>query len=187
MNQSVVISIVVVVILFFILKVKDSYVMMKSSIDNRLYRVKKNKLSEQSANLLAVINKRLLALIEFSSNKSPEPYYKKNLERYNEHSISENILDLDTTYTLNKGDSMVFCLSPRDEDTLSLYDINTMMFVAVHELAHVASNSIGHTEEFKRNFKDLLEDAITIGLYEFVDYSKKPVEYCGITINSTVI
>lgn len=186
MKQEIIISIVVVAILFFILKVKDSYVLMKSNIDGKLYRVKKNKLSQQSADLLAVINKRLLKLIEFQSNKTPEPYYKKNLQRYNENSISENILDLDTTYTLNKGDSMVFCLSPRNKDTLSLYDINTMMFVAIHELAHVASNTIGHNEEFIKNFKELLEDAIKIDLYSFVDYSKNPVDYCGIIINSNL-
>ena len=63
-----------------------------------------------------------------------------------------------------------------------MIDENTLTFVAIHELAHVMSKSIGHKTEFWENFKFLLKDAVKMGLYKAVDYKKKPKEYCGMTI-----
>ena len=67
---------------------------------------------------------------------------------------------------------------------MQLIDINTLTFVAVHELAHLMTSSIGHKKEFWDNFTFMLEYATEAGLYEAVDYSKKPSEYCGLTIDS---
>ena len=82
---------------------------------------------------------------------------------------------------------ILFCNGPRHGKGSELYDINTMMYVAVHELAHVVSESIGHTVEFKLNFADLLKKAIEIGVYEYVDYSKKPIDYCGIPLSVNIL
>ena len=60
------------------------------------------------------------------------------------------------------------------------------MFVSTHEIAHIMTKSIGHTEEFWNNFKYLLKIAtIKLNLYDKVDYSKNPKKYCGMTINSS--
>ena len=59
------------------------------------------------------------------------------------------------------------------------------MFVVLHELAHIATESIGHTPEFWANFKWILEESINIGIYAKKDYSKDAVEYCGMTISTT--
>ena len=59
------------------------------------------------------------------------------------------------------------------------------MFVAIHELAHLMSKSIGHTTEFWDNMRFLLEKGIEIGIYNHIDYSKKPEDYCGIKITDT--
>ena len=64
-------------------------------------------------------------------------------------------------------------------------DINTMMFVAIHELAHLMTKSIGHTPEFWNNMKYLLKKAIDINLYVKQDFSKKPVNYCGTKITNS--
>jgi hypothetical protein len=64
-------------------------------------------------------------------------------------------------------------------------DINTMMFVVLHEFAHLATESIGHTEEFWDNFKWILEESINIGIYTRQDFQNKSVDYCGIKITST--
>ena len=56
------------------------------------------------------------------------------------------------------------------------------MFVAIHELSHVASESIGHNKEFWDNFKFLLKEATDAGVYKMVDYSSNNTEYCGMTI-----
>lgn len=151
------------------------------------YTVKNNSLSQQSSDLLDQINTNLKKLINHCYSSIPKPVYLENLNRFNTRNLAENVINLDTTYTINKGDSMVFCLSPRDNETPRLYDINTMMYVAVHELAHVASDSVGHTIEFKINFKDLLQKAIKIGIYNYVDYQKTPIEYCGIKLTKNIL
>ena len=53
-----------------------------------------------------------------------------------------------------------------------LIDENTLMFVALHELSHVASKSIGHTDEFWNNFKFLIKEAETINIYVPENYKK---------------
>ena len=55
-----------------------------------------------------------------------------------------------------------------------LIDENTLAFVAIHELGHVMTESVGHTKEFWQNFKFLLKDAVKLGIYKPVDYKKNP-------------
>ena len=56
------------------------------------------------------------------------------------------------------------------------------MFVAIHELSHTMTKSIGHRSEFWSNFKFMLENAKEAGLHEPIDYSKTPKEYCSMKI-----
>jgi len=63
-----------------------------------------------------------------------------------------------------------------------LIDENTLTFVAIHELAHVMTESVGHKTEFWQNFKFLLKNAVNIKLYTPIDYKKKNQKYCGMTI-----
>ena len=53
---------------------------------------------------------------------------------------------------------MAFCFNQKKNGT-QLIDENTLTFVAIHELAHIATKSIGHNDEFWNNFKFLLEEA----------------------------
>jgi predicted metal-dependent hydrolase len=66
-----------------------------------------------------------------------------------------------------------------------LIDINTLTFVALHELSHIMTESIGHKQEFWQNFKYLLENAKEAGIYDPIDYKNNPKEYCGMTINDS--
>ena len=59
------------------------------------------------------------------------------------------------------------------------------MFVAIHELAHVMTKSIGHTEEFWGNMKYLLKESIKIGVYKESDYRANPKKYCGTEITDS--
>ena len=173
------------VIFFFFTWYKISHVYVISTVDGKSYKVKNNRLAQECADALAVVNQRLLKLKAYVEGLNEKPVYAHRLSKYNPDTISENILNLDTTYTLNKRD-MYFCLTPRDDD-IYVYDINTLMFVAIHELAHISSKSVGHTDEFKINFKDLIEHSIKLGVYEYIDYSKTPVEYCGVTIRNNIV
>jgi hypothetical protein len=65
------------------------------------------------------------------------------------------------SYTINK-ERIYLCL--RDEKN-NYYNINMLMYVVLHELAHVFSESVGHTEEFNIIFQDILEKANQKGIY----------------------
>ena len=84
---------------------------------------------------------------------------------------------------MNKGEDIYICL--RDKETNQFIDNNIIMFVVIHELAHVMTKSIGHTKEFWDNMDYLLHKANEINIYEPHDYGDDPKKYCGITINST--
>ena len=64
-------------------------------------------------------------------------------------------------------------------------DINTIFFVTVHELSHIMTEEYGHTKTFWNNMKDLLKISIKNNLYNPIDYSESPVNYCEMDINST--
>ena len=58
------------------------------------------------------------------------------------------------------------CLKDKDG---KYYDYNMIMYVSLHELAHAFSDSVDtdHSgKEFKDNFRNLLNKAQTIGLYD---------------------
>lgn len=79
----------------------------------------------------------------------------------------------DKSYTINKK-KVHLCLY--DEEN-KYYDDNMLIYVLIHELAHCITNSIGHTEEFHKNFDMLLKRAEDMGLY---DSSIPPIDnYCG--------
>ena len=87
-----------------------------------------------------------------------------------------------TAYSENKGEKLAFCLNKKNENNNDLIDENTLTFVALHELAHVATRSIGHKSEFWENFKFLLHEAQEANLYTPKDYKSAPQEYCGMKI-----
>ncbi len=109
------------------------------------------------------------------------------LHRLNQHNINiqeapMNIDDpSDTTYTINKGETIFICLRNK-HPPYQIHDINTLMYVVIHELAHIATISIGHTPEFRKNFAKLLTLATKLGIYRFVNYKVNPTAYCGILI-----
>ena len=79
----------------------------------------------------------------------------------------------DKSYTINKH-KVHLCL--RDEHD-KYYDDNMLMYVALHELAHVLCDEIGHTEKFSIIFQELLDKAEKIGIY---DSSIPPIkDYCN--------
>lgn len=87
-----------------------------------------------------------------------------------------------TSYTINKGEEVHICLRNKSKYH-ELHDLNTLMFVTLHELSHIMSESVGHNSEFNQNFVFILKEASNIGVYEIVDYRDNPIEYCGMTID----
>jgi hypothetical protein len=87
-----------------------------------------------------------------------------------------------TAYSENKGEKLAFCLNRTKKGEDNMIDDHTLMFVAIHELSHIATESIGHKSEFWQNFKFLLECAKDAGIHTPTDYKETPTEYCGMKI-----
>ena len=68
----------------------------------------------------------------------------------------------DKSYTINKH-KIHLCL--KDENG-NYYDENMLIYVALHELAHVLCDEIGHTNKFKEIFKNLLIEAEDKQIYD---------------------
>ena len=123
------------------------------------------------------------SLVEHVKSKYPD---RENVNRlvkgYNPKKIYETLPTSEyTAYSQNKGEKMAFCLNT-EKDNNKLIDINTLMFVALHELGHIATKSIGHTDEFWKNFKFLIEEAESINIYQPVNYKETPTKYCSMEI-----
>ncbi len=158
----------------------------ESMIDGNKYLVQSLPDKQAAADLLAQVRKNLDTLVKHLEKSNPsDPRVEQMLMNFHSDRIVEGPNDTKyTSYSVNKGEKMVLCLRAKKEEN-TLMDANTMTFVALHELAHIATKSVGHTEEFWDNFRWLLEEAINIGVYVKQDFADKPVPYCGITITST--
>ena len=154
-----------------------------SDEDGNTYCVRETPKLELVADLLARTTEKLKQLVADLKEEYPNRENVKRLaEKFNPKKISETLpTSKYTAYSENKGEKLAFCTTTTKEGS-KLIDENTLSFVAIHELGHVMTESIGHTKEFWQNFKFLLKNAVKIGIYEPVDYKKKPKKYCGMKI-----
>lgn len=154
-----------------------------SDEDGNTYCVRETPKLELVADLLARTTEKLKQLVAYLKDEFPNRENVKRLaEKFNPKKISETLpTSKYTAYSENKGEKLAFCTTTTKEGS-KLIDENTLTFVAVHELGHVMTTSVGHTKEFWQNFKFLLKNAAKIGIYQPVDYKKKPKNYCGMKI-----
>lgn len=154
-----------------------------SDVDGKKYCVRERAKLEMAADRLAKVNGNMETLVKHCGEIFPDRKNVKRLvEGYNPQKIYETLPTSEyTAYSQNKGEKIAFCLDT-EKNGGNLIDMNTLTFVAIHELAHIATVSIGHTEEFWSNFKFLLQEATKINIYEPIDYKNKPKRYCGMTI-----
>jgi len=89
-----------------------------------------------------------------------------------------------TSYTQDKR-TLILCLRKKEKNKdgeNDLHDINTITFVVIHELSHMMNDLWGHKMNFWVLFKFMLLNAVECKIYTPVDYSKKPLLYCGLLI-----
>lgn len=119
---------------------------------------------QQKAEVLASIDDRVRRLLD-------------SMNMHKELSISENDDFREyVAFTLNKTDIRL---------CLKTLDVNTLMFVTMHELAHAFCKDHGHSDSFWNLFSMFLQKAISLGVYEYQDFASSPEPYCGETIQST--
>jgi hypothetical protein len=155
-----------------------------STIDGNKYCVRDRNNLQNASDLLAETTEKMKQLVENIGERYKERENVNRLvENFNPISIKETLPTSEyTAYSENKGEKIAFCLNKNKNNNNNLIDKNTLMFVAIHELAHIMSASVGHTDEFWYNFKFLLENAVELNLYQPVDYKKEPENYCGMDI-----
>lgn len=155
-----------------------------SKVDGNEYCVRKREGLDKAADLLATTINKCKKLVKHLNEKYPE---KENVQRlvkgFSDTKIKETLpTSKFKAYSENKGHLLAFCLNVDGKDDDNLIDDNTLLFVALHEVAHIMTKSIGHKPEFWSNFKFLLDEAKKIGLHKPEDYKKNPQEYCGMKI-----
>jgi hypothetical protein len=160
-----------------------------STVDGKQYKVRDMPDKKQAANLMAALRLRLVKLCDTLEMKYPDKLQVKQMVR-NFRSDPSRFMEATpdsehTSSTVNKGESIHMCLRQRDGTDESLVNENVMMFVSIHELSHICTESIGHGPDFWNNFGWLLKEAEAIGVYQYTDFSAHPVSYCGVYITDS--
>ena len=193
MNKEDILGYVIIILVLFIsykIYIDSDIFQLKcivSTVDGEKYCVRERTNVQNASDLLARTAEKMKKVVEHVDKKYKD---KENVRRlvskFNPKKIIETLPTSEyTAYSENKGQKIAFCLNKKKENNENLIDENTLMFVALHEMAHVASKSIGHNTEFWDNFTFLIGEAEEIQLYTPIDYSKKNAEYCGMTITSS--
>lgn len=156
-----------------------------SRVDGRAYKVQGEFTDKgHAADIMAVLKEIMINVLYHMKKDYPtHPMTKKLLARYDPDKKRENRpnnSDDSTSYTINKGEMLYFCL--RDKKDNKIHNPNDLIFVAIHEMAHIAINEFNHPPIFWQAFKRLLIVAAQHKLYKPVDYSAHPVVYCGLDV-----
>jgi predicted metal-dependent hydrolase len=191
MKETLIIITFIITFIVVVLMSDSSLVKFQVNGDSILVRDTPDK--KDSAELLHELIERMFNLKKYVvENKDKYSEYKNYINQFDENfteertKIYETSLNSEyTSYSINKGEELVFCL--RSKTTMKLHNINLLMYVAIHELAHTACPETGHTPLFNKIFKFLLERAIEIKIYIFEDYAENPVEYCGMKLYTNIL
>ena len=134
--------------------------------------------------MLAKINSRVLILLKKLKEEVHNDSEKKDevlvlVSKYNPRKLMEKPVNSKyPAFSINKGQKIYICVRDNNTGKVSK-DINTVMYVMIHELAHVMTKSTGHTKQFWENNAFLLKKAKKFRLYSENNNKK----YCGININ----
>ena len=184
----IIIGTALLIIFLFMEKNMNDLVYQQSTVDNRKYLVRNLKDKQEGANMLAKLRHKMVELKKYLINNpefNEQPRIKRLAAKFNPENLSESPgNNSGTSYSINKGEKIVLCLRHKHGEP-TLVDENTLTFVSIHEMAHVMTKSVGHTDEFWTNFKFLLKEAEKLGLYHHEDYSLNPKKYCGIHVSDT--
>jgi len=158
----------------------------KSNIDGQTYKVRDMPDKQAAADLMAKTRLKMKKLKLYVEDKFPDKPQVKQLAKNfdaDAHRLGESTPDDEfTSFSVNKGESVQFCLRQREGSNESLVDENVIMFVAIHEMGHIITPTVGHGPDFWNNFAWLLEQAETLGVYTPQNFSMHPVAYCGMKI-----
>lgn len=103
--------------------------------------------------------------------------YRPNYLEENQPTSSE-----DTSWEEGKGERIALCLREQSSGEYKFIDQELIKFVSIHELTHIAANTLDHPYYFWKVFKFLLLEANQLVGYELIDYRKNPTNYCEMEV-----
>jgi hypothetical protein len=174
-----------------ILKGNSQYplIEVKSTIDGQLYKVRNLPDKQEAADLMARVRMKISKLYTSIQQQFPnKPQVRQWIQNFvpDASRFAESTPDAEhTSYSVNKGEKVHLCLRQREGQNESLVDENVMVFVSLHEMAHVITPSVGHGPDFWNNFGWLLKQAEAAGIYHYQDFKSHPVKYCGLHITDS--
>lgn len=195
MKETILIITFLSIVLIFIF-IHASEVSFHEAFTGEHYLVRNLDDKDKAANTLANMKTKLKTLVEHTmkqcentttdSSTFIKPYINTINNKFNFIIFRESTDNSQfTSYSVNKGEEIVFCL--RSKESNKIHDINELMYVAIHEIAHVGCPEIGHTPLFKRINKELLKCAIECNIYSYKDYNTYPEDYCGIILSNNIL
>lgn len=192
MHNTILFSLIIIFLYIFLFLNRNNVIYIETNTGTK-YLVTNDNMKQHAANLLSSIVENMFKIKNYlykNIDKYPDfaPYINQlddNLKE-NKTIIYETAPNSDlTSYSVNKGEELAFCL--KSKKTGQLHDINLLMYVALHEMAHIACPETGHGELFKKIFKFLTDRAIDLNIYTKVDYNSQPTEYCGMILSSSIV
>jgi len=140
-KQSILLYVIITFVIFVGLKIyseSDAYNLkcIISDVDGERYCVRERSKMSLAADLLATVTQKMKDLVAYTAKQYPDDERVHRLvQKFNPTKISETLPTSEhTAYSENKGEKLAFCLN-KEKDGSKLIDINTLTFVAIHELA----------------------------------------------------
>jgi predicted metal-dependent hydrolase len=192
MHNTILFSLIIIFIYIFLFLNRNNVIYIETNTGTK-YLVANDNLKHPAANLLGNIVENMFKLKNYLyKHISEHTEFTLYINQLNDN-LKENrtvIYETDpnsdlTSYSVNKGEELAFCL--KSKKTGELHDINLLMYVALHEMAHIACPETGHGDLFKKIFRFLTSKAIELNIYNKVDYNSQPTEYCGMILSSSIL
>jgi hypothetical protein len=191
MKNNLLLFIFFIFIFFLYIHIINKYKYIESINGIKIYVYEDSNKKAKLDLLYKIINNMFILKKHLNDNILNFPEYKNYITQLNNNFNDKTYIyetnpnsDL-TAYSVNKGQEFSICLISKK--TGKIHDINLLMYVVIHEMSHFACPEIGHGDLFKKIFKKFTEESIKIGIYNKVDYSITPQEYCGLILNSTIV
>jgi hypothetical protein len=186
--------IITLILIIIVFKYNDNKGLVIGEKNNLQFWVRDLPDKDKAIEVLTELRKNLFELLVFidknNSNTSDYKKFKKYIpimmSRLETVKIKETPQDSPhTSYSVNKGEELVFCI--RSKKNNQLHSNNELLYVAIHELAHIGCPEIGHTKLFFDLNIFLLKEAVKFNIYKYKNYNDEPLEYCGIELNNTIL
>lgn len=202
--NTVLITILIILILYQLYEIHKKemfglgHTTYKMGIDGIRYRVHGG---VESAHVISQLNIKMVELMRnlrdiYITRKIPIPTNEIDLGPYNRVGarvdVTRNILARynpdniyessphnamgDTSFTVQKGKVLAMCVRDKNDN---IEPLDKLIFVNIHEMAHIAIDDVDHNKLFWQTFKFLLWSAAISGIYMSPDFRNSPTTYCG--------